>query len=86
LQRAPNHAAPKSEIPIGGRLISNYGKARGDVSNERTSNDMGRSGGSFPAYNRDPIPNTPLSRWASRFAFAHAVPKRRVLEFARQPQ
>jgi len=29
LQRAPNHAAPKSEIPIGGRLISNYGKGAG---------------------------------------------------------
>jgi hypothetical protein len=39
-------------------------KARHAVSNERTSSDTGRSGGSFPADNRDPIPNTLLSEWA----------------------
>jgi hypothetical protein len=53
------------------------------VSNERTSSDTGRSGGSFPADNRDPIPNTLLSEWAWRSAAAHAVPKHRVFELVR---
>jgi hypothetical protein len=57
--------------------------ARDAVSNERTSNDTGRSGGSFRADNRDPIPNTLLSEWAWRSAAAHAVPQHRAFEFVR---
>jgi hypothetical protein len=67
-------------------MTSMIEKAQDAVSSEHTSSEMGRSGGSFRADNRDPIPNTLLPEWAWRFAAAHAVLWHRGFEFVRQPR